>query len=108
LNGGARFVTAEHPFMTKQGWKSVDPKATAKENPNLKVGALQVGDVLVTREGVMTITSLVAAEADPSIQVYNFKLSGNKTYFVREKGSAGAFRAGAGINGTFLLVHNCG
>ncbi|TAN47116.1 MAG: hypothetical protein EPN26_14325 [Rhodospirillales bacterium] len=97
LNGGASFVTAEHPFMTKQGWKSVDPKATAKENPNMKVGALQVGDVLVTKEGVITITSLVAAEADPSIQVYNFKLSGSKTYFVREKGK-----------GAFLLVHNCG
>ena len=40
LNGGASFVTSEHPFQTEEGWKAIDPAATAAENPRLVVGRL--------------------------------------------------------------------
>ena len=48
FDGGPLFVTAEHPFMTDTGWKSINPSATAAENDSLKVGALAPGDALVT------------------------------------------------------------
>jgi hypothetical protein len=108
LNGGVFFVTSEHPFRTREGWKSIDPAATKKENPSMEVSALRVGDVLVTKDGDVTITSLDASEVNPSEQVFNFKLTGNKTYFVREKGRPSAPSAWGKKSAPFLLVHNCG
>ena len=48
FNGGGMFVTAEHPFSTEDGWKSIDPSATARENSALSVGRLAIGDRLLT------------------------------------------------------------
>src|SRR6476620_10455140 len=54
FNYGLAFVTAEHPFMTRAGWKSIAPEATFAENNNFSVGALRVGDELVKLETVTT------------------------------------------------------
>ena len=50
LNGGRPFVTAEHPFLTAEGWKALDPEATRRENASM-LAALQLGDQLVPRSG---------------------------------------------------------
>jgi hypothetical protein len=108
FNGGAPFVTAEHPIMTTAGWKAIDPEATAAENPFLVVGRLMLNDVLVILkecavavgaaesaeivEPVLESISLIRLEeshADPGMPVYNLLLDGDHTYFA---------------NG--LLVHN--
>ena len=34
FNGGAGFVTAEHPFLTPSGWKAIDPMATRTSSIN--------------------------------------------------------------------------
>jgi hypothetical protein len=47
FNDGPAFVTPEHPFMTRGGWKSMDPEATLAETGSFSVGALKVGDDLV-------------------------------------------------------------
>lgn len=96
INGGAGFVTDSHPFMTKDGWKSADPAATAKENPGLAVGRLVVGDILTARDGTVTIATLEGRAAAASTPLYNFSVSGNRTYFVRPPSG----------QGPFLLVHN--
>ena len=44
LNGGRPFVTAEHPFLTAEGWKALDPEATRRRMPRLTVASLQLGD----------------------------------------------------------------
>jgi len=108
LNGSAPFVTAEHPIMTKTGWKAIDPEATAAENPLLAVGYLAVDDLLIRLaecavaagssasmeflEPVLEakpLLNLEARGADPDTPVYNLLLDGDHTYFA---------------NG--LLVHN--
>lgn len=81
INGSKAFVTAEHPFMTKDGWKSIDPKATALENAALKVGSLVVGDTLVTDKGELKVASIEAVKSAPETVVYNPILSGDRTYF---------------------------
>lgn len=96
FNNGPHFVTSEHPFMTAQGWKSVDPAATARENVPLEVTALELGDAFITNDGSVILTSIESTEADPATPLFNFRLSGNSTYFVREPGMTGAF----------FLVHN--
>lgn len=96
VNGGAGFVTDSHPFMTAEGWKSVDPAATARENPTLAVGKLAAGDRIVTRDQPIPLTSIAAGDGAAAMTVYNFRLSGNHTYFIRPPGG----------QGPFLLVHN--
>ena len=54
FNDGPAFVTPEHPFMTRAGWKSIAPEATFAENGDLSVGALKVGDEVVRWETVTT------------------------------------------------------
>src|SRR5690606_13230117 len=52
------FVTAEHPFMTREGWKSIDPEATLEETGTFRVGALTAADEVV-------VLASVVAEARP-------------------------------------------
>lgn len=107
LNGGDPFVTAEHPFMTAEGWKSIDPKATADEQPALSVGHLQPGDSLVeladllvpamiggmepveVRTRSVALRSITPTTGDPGTVLYNLLLDGDHTYFAND-----------------LLVHN--
>lgn len=110
LNDGPFFVTAEHPFLTEDGWKAIDPAATAAENPALVVGRLAVGDRLralvgaavpvVAGGGVceespqpdletVALGSLIGISADPATPLYNLRLDGDHAYFANE-----------------LLVHN--
>ncbi|MBF0354444.1 MAG: hypothetical protein HQL43_04315 [Alphaproteobacteria bacterium] len=100
INNEHYFVTAEHPFLAKDGtWKSIDPVATARENANLPVTKLEVGDVIQTIDGEITVTSITAKDDDPEIIVYNLGLSGNNTYYadnyaVHNKGGGGGGGAG--------------
>jgi hypothetical protein len=108
LNGGPFFVTAEHPFLTEDGWKAVDPAATAAESPDLVVDRLDVGDRLLALAGVAVLAaaggdgamiaprletvplgSLIGMPAAPSTPLYNLRLDGDHAYFADE-----------------LLVHN--
>jgi len=110
LNDDRYFVTAEHPFMTDDGWKAIDPMATARENSSLNVGRLKVGDRLHVLRGVLaavgcgsrsmggsveidveliTIHQIDQQTADANSMVYNLRLDGNHTYFAND-----------------LLVHN--
>lgn len=111
LNDGPFFVTAEHPFLTENGWKSVDPAATAAENSALVVGRLAVGDRLVALVGAaipvvagntgiceehwlpdietVALGSITGISADPATTLYNLRLDGDHAYFAND-----------------LLVHN--
>jgi hypothetical protein len=116
LNDGNFFVTAEHPFMTETGWKSVNPRATADENPALRVGRLTVGDRLMVLTAATVpmampvggsshwfdeqfeiqldstpLVSLVGRPADPRTPLFNLLLDGDHAYFANE-----------------MLVHNKG
>lgn len=116
LNDGDFFVTAEHPFLTEDGWKAIDPAATAMENPTLRVARLNVGDRLLTLAAVTMpvavpvggrgawsdelseveiettrLVSLVGRPGDPRTPLYNLLLDRDHAYFANE-----------------LLVHNKG
>lgn len=113
INGGPHFITSEHPIMTADGWKSINPKATAEENANLKVGALGIGDRIVKLARVEAnclvgsdsfddavlepilnserMLSLDAIQSDWNLPLYNLILNGSHTYFANN-----------------LLVHNKG
>ena len=111
FNEGIPFVTAEHPFMTKTGWKSISPEITLAENKNLSVGALKAGDEVLRLDAVMkrpksmtvgssvvleppvgvsietkflALDAVVSHDSEPSTIVYNLRLNGNHTYFAND------------------------
>ena len=78
INGGGYFFTPNHPFLTTDGWKSLDPEASMRETPNLKVSMLKVGDILIKKTGVEVITSLDSIPT--SEKVYTFSVTGRHEF----------------------------
>jgi hypothetical protein len=105
INNSEPFVTSEHPFMTPDGWKSIDPAKTDEENSGLVEDPLVIGDEIQTDDGErLLITSLRESDHDSGTQLYNFKLSGNNTYYadsflVHNKGGGGSSGGGGNANG---------
>lgn len=81
FNGGRYFVTAEHPFKTIDGWKSINPALTAKENIGIKVTELKVGDTLITENGKVLLKTIKSKNDKADTQLYNFILDGDHTYY---------------------------
>ncbi len=82
FNGGEYFVTAEHPFMTTEGWKAFDPKLAMQEHKlDIYVGQLAVGDTLVTANGNIRLNSVSTKTDKSDTQLYNFILNGDNTYY---------------------------
>src|SRR5690606_27311832 len=115
-------VTAEHPFLTAEGWKALDPDATRRESPSLAVVSLQLGDRLCRgmarvlsgerrsmpgAPGVLFIQSsevletLSATAADPNTPLFNLLLDGDHSYvadgwIVHNKGDKAGSRSDDG------------
>lgn len=79
INATDYFVTASHPFMTTEGWKSFDPDTTKQEIPNLIVTKLEIGDILITEIGSERIYQIDAKETNQ--YVYNLALNNDHTYY---------------------------
>ncbi|PIV08468.1 hypothetical protein COS52_02545 [Candidatus Roizmanbacteria bacterium CG03_land_8_20_14_0_80_39_12] len=72
VDGTTLRLTNEHPLFTKEGWKSINPKKTAEENPQLVVGELKIGDFVFTNRG--TYTKIISMHYIPgNVQTYNLK-----------------------------------
>ena len=82
FNGGSYFVTEEHPFLTKHGWKSINPKASYEETPHLDIDIteLKIGDFLLFNDSYVELKSIDWKSAEDQI-VYNLLLTGNNTYY---------------------------
>jgi hypothetical protein len=75
FNGGPAFVTAEHPFMTAEGWKSISPAATIAEGSvDLGIGQLAVGDTLHVLQ-VSQPSNISGLALEPKIQPEALKLA---------------------------------
>jgi type II secretory pathway pseudopilin PulG len=78
INGGGFFFTPNHPFLTINGWKSLDPKTSMKDAPGLLVTQLKVGDTLLKKKGHEVIKTLEFKVVKET--VYNFEVSGSHEY----------------------------
>lgn len=103
LNGGAGFVTSEHPFLTTDGWKSLNPTATSKSNPELRVQQLQMGDSLILHgDTQVRLESIEGFDPGPETTLYSLTVDGNNTYFanqflVHNKGGGGGGGGGGDV-----------
>jgi hypothetical protein len=78
FNGGKKFFTDSHPFLTKQGWKSFNPRVSSRENPGVAFLTLAPGDRIQTRGGELEIHSLDSVR--DSRWVYNLKTDGDHSF----------------------------
>lgn len=94
INGGEHFVTFEHPIMTSDGWKSLDPEKTWELIPHLaeelEISMLRIGDKIIGKDGEVVVETISMVADDPETQLYDLQLDGTHTYFA---------------NG--YVVHNC-
>lgn len=80
MNGsGDYLVTGAHPFMTTEGWKSFEPERSEITNPGLVVGALEVGDTLVTSSGMVVLTQIDKKYSEET--VYTIEVDGTHDYY---------------------------
>ena len=79
-NGTFVKMTEEHPLMTRDGWKALDPNKTKEENPELIVKKLGVGDTVVREDGEAVLENISCWSANTP--AYNLILdNGAHTYF---------------------------
>lgn len=99
IKGSRPFVTAEHPFLASDGWRSTEPASPAAENPLIEVGPIERGTRLVRcpapavtaalaaaradrlepawREGLGTVQVLLSVDADPDLLLFELEHDGD-------------------------------
>ena len=85
FNGGPYFVTSDHPMLTTEGWKSIEPEETRKRDGeelyNELVGELKEGDILITTDAEVELKSITSKGGyDKDLLLYNFFLDGDHSY----------------------------
>jgi hypothetical protein len=84
INDGEFFFTEDHPIMTNNGWKVVNPEM-ANDKPwykELNTTEFKLGDEIVTHDGnSVVVNSIQTKDVDSDTPVYNFSLDGDKTYY---------------------------
>ena len=80
FNGGRYFVTRNHVFQTTTGWAAINPESALRENPQLKIRKLKIGDVLITLKGSMRIEKITSKIIKHSV-VYSPELDGDHEYY---------------------------
>jgi hypothetical protein len=96
LNRSQAFVTSEHPFLTPDGWKALDPSATHRENPTLEIALLKIGDHLCQADGsLLRLEHIHSQPAPAETPLYNVHLEPGHSYIangyiVHNKGGGGS------------------
>jgi len=85
FNGKEKMITAEHPLMTQDGWKAIDPKEIKRLKilPGVRVTKLKIGDTIQGYDSTFTIESIEKYKAQSKEIGYNFGLDGDHTYYVK-------------------------
>ncbi|MDD3263019.1 MAG: hypothetical protein PHR61_04170, partial [Candidatus Absconditabacteria bacterium] len=80
-NSNHYFVTEAHPFLSLNGWKSLNPDATNKENPGLMVTKLSIGDILITEKGTTTLFAIDSIPNKQGTDIYNITVENTHDYY---------------------------
>ena len=80
-NSNHYFVTEAHPFLTLDGWKSLNPDATNQENPWLMVTKLSIWDILITEKWTTTLFAIDSIPNKQGTYVYNITVENTHDYY---------------------------
>lgn len=85
FNWWTNFVTAEHPFLTEDGWKSIDVEALRADDASLidklSVDYLRVWDSIIAENGESILIESIDWVSSHAQTVYNLKLTWDGTYY---------------------------
>jgi ribosomal protein L31 len=82
INGSIGFVTSNHPFYTKNGWKIIDIEARNDKHDYIEKQPLTIGDFVRTDKGWVEITSIVCERDGNSDELfYNLSIENTKSYY---------------------------
>lgn len=84
INDGALSLTADHPVMTTKGWRAIAYNAQIKKYGLKEVKSLEVGDVLLTANGEVPVTSIKPKETVRNGVTYNLTLEGDETFYAND------------------------
>jgi len=79
-DGESLKVTKGHPLYTEAGWKAIDPKAAAQENPGVPVTKLLVGDLMENVDRIWPQVSSIFCQNE-TVQTYNLSVDNAHTFF---------------------------
>lgn len=80
FNGGAAFITDDHPVLTKDGWKAIRPEVSYDLH-KIHSTKLMVGDEIIQSDGSTLKLAQISGYADDAdLPLYNFTMNGNHTY----------------------------
>jgi len=104
INKGLFRASEDHLFKTSDGWKAVNKEKSELihsdmlKNNKMTISELKLGDHLITHNNTLILVENIELHEgdDPNLQLYNFKLNGDNTYYVEL------------FKDTFVLVHNKG
>eukprot|EP01084_Bolivina_argentea_P034647 64142_1 len=86
-NNNYYFFTQEHPFWTKQGWKSLNPTKTKQQDGDYVykqlTGKLQIGDQILMENGQFFKVNHIKNKTmnNHTLPLYNFEVSTGSSYF---------------------------
>jgi hypothetical protein len=81
INDSDYFFTEDHPFMTQDGWKSLNPELTSKTT-KLLVKKLTNSDLVITQRVAKNIKNISSKKEN--VVVYSLVLDGDKTYYAND------------------------
>ena len=82
INGSVGFVTSNHPFYTKNGWKIIDIEARDERQHYVEKQPLTIGDFVRTDKGWVEITSIICERDGNSDELfYNLSIENTKSYY---------------------------
>ena len=79
INDNDFFVTDNHPFMTKDGWKSL--KVNDKIKDYMEDTPLQIGDFIQTTKGWVGVKKIQKQKTGKVNRVYNLSVDVKESYF---------------------------
>lgn len=77
-DGNTLMLTDSHPIATGEGWKSLHPRATKQENPDLIVSTLHIGDTIHTTSGTVKLVGILPRAV---VQIYNLTVDEPHTFY---------------------------
>lgn len=86
FNGEKPFFTPEHPFLTREGWKSMKPDETFAEHGFRVAGVLKEGDYVLHKGKWTQIRDFKKIKEPVSKTVYNLILDGDHSYIANDYG----------------------
>lgn len=78
INGERAFITIEHPILTDNGWKAIDPTKTKASSELGMVQKLEIGDKIITSDGSVEVKSIDKHKISENALAYNIKVENGK------------------------------